>query len=272
MTYSTDEVRNHLEIIDSALNGGRLNAWSTKFLTDIKAQFERYDTKTRLSDKQINKLHEIILSPQAIGMSLPRRPRLVARSGQYGRQSGRSRGLGMKRGVLAREVRWFAWRLLVAVSFIAVLAVGLAVYTVIKDGSISFTSYLGSAKAIVFHQFTITDGDTVRVVGERKGTRLVGFNTPETYNPKCAKELALGKRATKRLKELVATSSMDLVKVPCACKPGTEGTDACNFGRSCGILRADGQNVGRILISEGLAVPFVCGTTSCPRMPRPWCT
>jgi hypothetical protein len=25
------------------------------------------------------------------------------------------------------------------------------------------------------------------------------------------------------------------------------------------------------LIAEGLAVPFVCGATSCPKTPRPWC-
>jgi hypothetical protein len=26
------------------------------------------------------------------------------------------------------------------------------------------------------------------------------------------------------------------------------------------------------LIEEGLAVPFVCGATHCPKTPRPWCT
>ena len=120
-------------------------------------------------------------------------------------------------------------------------------------------------------QFTVTDGDTIRIFGERKGTRLVGFNTPETFRPSCTKELELGKRATARLKELVATSSVEIEKVPCACKPGTQGTDACNFGRSCAKLRVDGRNVGQILISEGLAAPFSCGPTSCPPLPRPWC-
>lgn len=127
------------------------------------------------------------------------------------------------------------------------------------------------ADPIASHEFTVTDGDTIRVVGEKKGTRLVGFNTPETYRARCEQELAWGNLATNRLKELVATSSLDLEKVACACKPGTEGTKACNFGRSCGVLRADGRDVGEILISEGLAVPFVCGATRCPRMARPWC-
>jgi hypothetical protein len=26
-----------------------------------------------------------------------------------------------------------------------------------------------------------------------------------------------------------------------------------------------------MLIEEGLAVPFVCGATHCPKTPRPWC-
>ena len=128
-----------------------------------------------------------------------------------------------------------------------------------------------SAKPIASDQFTITDGDTINVKGARKGTRLVGFNAPETFTANCGKESEVGIRATKRLRELVATSNMDLEIVRCACKPGTENTKGCNYGRSCGILRADGRDVGQILISEGLAVPFVCGATRCPRTPRPWC-
>jgi hypothetical protein len=36
-------------------------------------------------------------------------------------------------------------------------------------------------------------------------------------------------------------------------------------------LTANGRDVGAILISEGLAVPFVCGATRCPPKPHPWC-
>jgi len=34
---------------------------------------------------------------------------------------------------------------------------------------------------------------------------------------------------------------------------------------------SNGVDVGTTLVSEGLAVRFVCGATSCPRLPRPWC-
>lgn len=172
----------------------------------------------------------------------------------------------------------------IAAAFFAVLGT----YYLIKNsslpgrGSISITRGVETTREIpgikTLHppnhglQFTVTDGDTIRIHGERKGTRLVGFNAPETFKPRCTKELDLGKRATARLKELVATSTVEVEIVPCACKPGTQGTDACNFGRSCARLRVDRRDVGQILIAEGLAVPFTCGPTSCPPLPRPWCT
>lgn len=120
--------------------------------------------------------------------------------------------------------------------------------------------------------FTITDGDTIKMNGAQDGTRLVGFNTPEIFSPGCAAELELGRQAHARLRELVAEAqTVDVEPVACACRPGTEGTDNCNFGRSCAILRTDGTDVGQTLISEGLAVPFICGATSCPPTPKPWC-
>lgn len=119
--------------------------------------------------------------------------------------------------------------------------------------------------------FSVTDGDTIRLDGARKGMRLVGFNAPEKRDPLCERERQLGERATQRLRELVATGRTQVTQVGCACQPGTEGTDKCNYGRSCGILRVNGRDVGEILISEGLAVPFVCEGTRCPATPKPWC-
>lgn len=270
MGYSPEQIRDLEEKIDTALNGGRLNAWQSKFLSDMRARFERYGSKTRLTDKQTNKLYEIIGSPRVMGKPLPRRPHVVAGSKRPRRQPGRSKQR-RKGSVIEREARWFVRKMVRNLVIFAVLMAGVGAYSIFQDNPVSFTSGQSSTKPVSNYQFTVTDGDTVRVRGDAKGTRLVGFNTPETYKPQCARELELGKRATARLNELVATSNMDLVKVPCACKPGTEGTKACNYGRSCGVLRADGRDVGRILISEGLAVPFVCGATRCPRTPRPWC-
>jgi endonuclease YncB( thermonuclease family) len=116
----------------------------------------------------------------------------------------------------------------------------------------------------------VIDGDSVRLHGQM--FRLVGFNTPETGdNAQCAHERDLGNAATARLQSLIRTASRaELAPVQCSCPPGTHGTSECNNGRSCGILRLDGRDVGGILISEGLAHRYVCGAMSCPRR-RPWC-
>ena len=118
----------------------------------------------------------------------------------------------------------------------------------------------------------IIDGDTIDVRGMTANVRLVGFNTPETWRPSCAAERQLGERATMRLGQLVrGAASIEFERVACSCRPGTEGTDQCNFGRLCGSLIVDGQDVGGTLIAEGLAVPYRCGRTSCPPRPEPWC-
>jgi micrococcal nuclease len=65
-------------------------------------------------------------------------------------------------------------------------------------------------------------------------------------------------KAKARLKELVASDTLDLKYVRCSCKPGTEHTIRCNHGRGCGVLTSNGRNVGDILVEDGLAVPFAC--------------
>lgn len=118
----------------------------------------------------------------------------------------------------------------------------------------------------------IIDGDTVDIRGLPANVRLVGFNAPETWRPSCAAERQVGERATARLSQLVRNAaSIEFERVACSCRPGTEGTDQCNFGRLCGSLLVDGQDVGRTLIGEGLALPYRCGRTSCPPRPQAWC-
>ena len=117
----------------------------------------------------------------------------------------------------------------------------------------------------------VIDGDTIRVYHKQPNVRLVGFNAPETCRAACDAERELGAKATRRVRDLVRDGNLDFEFVACSCPPRTEGTSACNYGRRCGTLKANGRNVGAILIAEGLAVPFQCGETRCPKTPRPWC-
>jgi len=87
-------------------------------------------------------------------------------------------------------------------------------------------------------EIRVVDGDTIRLHQQRPDVRLVGFNAPETRRALCDAEREL--------------------------------TPSCNYGRRCGILKADGRDVAAILISENLAVPFVCGQ-DVPPTPKPWC-
>src|SRR5260370_24174554 len=84
----------------------------------------------------------------------------------------------------------------------------------------------------------------------------------------CEAERELGAKATRRLRDLVRAGNLDFEYVACSCSAGTQGTPACNYGRDCGTLKSSGRDVGAILMEDGLAVPFVCGATRCPKTPR----
>lgn len=117
---------------------------------------------------------------------------------------------------------------------------------------------------------TVVDGDTVR--HQSRVVRLVGYDSPETgTRAQCERERALGQKATARLAELIRNAKQSSVAlVACSCPPGTEGGAGCNYGRACGVLTVDGQDVGPIMIREGLARPYQCARYSCP--PRQsWC-
>lgn len=248
MAFSADEIQGLQAQIDAALHSGRLNAWQTGFLTDIGRRIRTYGTETRLSAKQLSKLDEILHPDE----------RLLA---------SRAHNLGEFRKTLSMSL-----------VLGALLALGLVFFGSRNSSTIperipqeTPATVSKTPDSISMRAITVVDGDTIRVAGYANAIRLVGFNTPETAEPECANERQLGKRASARLKKLVTTPNVKFQRVPCACNPGTEGTKACNHGRSCGILLVDGRNVGDLLIREGLAVPFKCGKTSCPPTPRPWC-
>jgi hypothetical protein len=125
------------------------------------------------------------------------------------------------------------------------------------------------AEAFTPASVRVIDGDTISLNDGRPDVRLIGFNTPETGNRAlCEAERQKGEAAKRRLRELVSRGRLSFQEVACSCPPGST---TCNYGRRCATLMADGKDVGSVLITEGLAVRFVCGATSCPSLPRPWC-
>jgi endonuclease YncB( thermonuclease family) len=150
---------------------------------------------------------------------------------------------------------------------------GLAALALVALTTIVGTAIASAPQAINPAAVIVVDGDTIHMRGAAAGTRLVGFNAPETSSERagCPAERRLGFIAKARLKQIVAGGNISLETVACACPHGTEGTPACNYGRHCGVLRSNGRDVGEMLIAERLAVPYACGRTGCGPPPSPWC-
>jgi micrococcal nuclease len=99
---------------------------------------------------------------------------------------------------------------------------------------------------------SVVDGDTVDMTCAGTGpfrARLTGFDTPESFEPGCAAEARVARQATARLRTLVAEAR--------TVAPRFGGID--RFGRQLVQLSLDGRDVGRVLIAEGLAVPYSGG-------------
>ncbi len=110
-----------------------------------------------------------------------------------------------------------------------------------------------TASTGVGQQFSIrdiVDGDTIKFTSSRFGevrtARLIGYDTPETYEPGCAQELELGHAATRRLQLILRNAQM--------LEPTLRGTD--RYQRDLMRLIVDGRDLADIMVSEGLAVRY----------------
>ncbi len=103
----------------------------------------------------------------------------------------------------------------------------------------------------------VYDGDTVELLcGARTETaRLVGFDTPETRDPGCEAEAALGLRAKLRLGDLVAQAQGAGAQGQGSILLDHRGHD--RYGRSLVEMRIGGRDVAEVMIAEGLAVAYV---------------
>ncbi len=89
---------------------------------------------------------------------------------------------------------------------------------------------------------TITDGDTLRMNGVTY--RLYGIDAPETKQD-CPDGWPAGRMATMRLQELISGRT-----VICQEK------DRDRYGRTVAVCRAGGEDIGAIVVRDGLAWAF----------------
>ncbi len=92
----------------------------------------------------------------------------------------------------------------------------------------------------------VVDGDTVSLMCPEDGmhsARLLGFDTPEKYPPRCAAELVAAERATWALRTLIQKADrLSLTH---------DGTD--QYGRALVRLTVDGQDVADLMTRAGHA-------------------
>lgn len=88
----------------------------------------------------------------------------------------------------------------------------------------------------------VIDGDTFDYAGTR--VRVADIDTPELRG-RCAFEIQLAARATRRMGALLAAGPFELHPIP--------GRDEDRYGRKLRVVTRDGRSLGDRLVAEGLA-------------------
>ncbi len=88
----------------------------------------------------------------------------------------------------------------------------------------------------------VVDGDTIWFEGRK--IRIADINTPEISQPGCASEKRLGQQAQLRLQDLLNQGRFTLQGID---------RDQDRYGRDLRIITRDGESLGEILVTEGLA-------------------
>lgn len=150
---------------------------------------------------------------------------------------GRRRGGGLLRP-------WFKVAVLLVVAIVVVAHR--------EAGTMLRLTVMGAKKCEIVN---VVDGDTVNAFCPGQGiaaTRLLGFDTPEVFSPKCLSEHWAGIKATFALRRMIWTASESSLVFA--------GTD--RYGRRLASLFLDGTNVSRLMINAGYARAYGGGRRS----------
>ncbi|MCT4553406.1 MAG: thermonuclease family protein [Pelagimonas sp.] len=125
--------------------------------------------------------------------------------------------------------------------------------------SVSAIAYLPDRDSAVCVITRVVDGDTVEGQCHETASmnwRLVGFDTPETYRPKCEAERRAGEHAKNVLTALLRNATQIV--------PRFEGTD--RYNRPLVRLELDGVDLAQQMVGRGLARPYSGGKR------QSWCS
>ena len=104
----------------------------------------------------------------------------------------------------------------------------------------------------------LIDGDTFVLDGER--IRIIEIDTPETFRPRCENELILGLKAKERLRALLDSGPLTVVR---------EGHDY--WRRTLAHVYAGETDIGQTMLTEGYALPYVKGPKAKASRLAQWC-
>ncbi len=104
----------------------------------------------------------------------------------------------------------------------------------------------------------IVDGDTFGFRKER--FRILNIDTPESFRPRCERELVLALRAKERLAGLLRAGRVTIRR---------EGED--RYRRALVRVFVQGRDVGETLIREGHALSWKEGAAAREERLRAWC-
>ncbi|MBI1171254.1 thermonuclease family protein [bacterium] len=94
----------------------------------------------------------------------------------------------------------------------------------------------------------IVDGDTVHLTcnGARHKVRLLGYDTPEIFHPRCEAERVAGERASDLMRAIAAAGPVTRVRFA--------GRD--RYGRDLADVEIAGQDVAASMLASPLARPY----------------
>jgi micrococcal nuclease len=95
------------------------------------------------------------------------------------------------------------------------------------------------------HANCVMDGDTFYLGAD--AIRIADIDAPETHPARCAFEADLGRLATNRLRELLNAKPF---------RVNAYERDTDKHGRKLRIIARDGESIGGMLVTEGLARPW----------------